>query len=159
MILKELLNSLTDQDIIARLHTLYYNDEPDYDLTGYRHVLATLRAIEPTSSDITIIVQEYHEDWGKGPETSICVDGIDSAGERWAIEFRPWSEWLGSEVDDMSLYGFGELDFMAHCLWEMTFMGYKEEKIQETWNEILNAKKDVEENGVENTCKLLRDVV
>ncbi len=157
MILKDLLNSLTNNDIIARLHTLYYNDEPDYDFTGYCHVLTTLRALEPIPSDFSIVAEIAEDDDDGEYYSWVHIYGtIDGSSEHWALEFRPWNEWLGSIISNRS-FNYTPVDVMTYCLWEMTFMGYEEEKIQGTWNEILDAKKDVEEHGVENTCKLLEE--
>ena len=67
----------------------------------------------------------------------------------YALEFSPWSSWLAMEVDEESLAKCGEVDFIAHCLWEMTFFGYEEKEIEKTWKKISKrgkkAIKEVEE--------------
>lgn len=47
----------------------------------------------------------------------------------YALEFKSWSKWLSMTVDDKSLSECGESNFIAHCLWEMTFCGFEERQI------------------------------
>jgi len=46
------------------------------------------------------------------------------------LEFTPWKEWLGMGIHPESLAHFSEQEILAHCLHEMTFMGFEEEQIQ-----------------------------
>ena len=47
-----------------------------------------------------------------------------------AIEFTPWSQWLGMEITENALENFSELEIMGHSLYEMTFIGLEEDSIQ-----------------------------
>lgn len=49
--------------------------------------------------------------------------------ERYAMDFVPWDEVLGMEVD-IGNYTYEEA--LAHILWEITFYGYSNAKVQET---------------------------
>lgn len=53
-----------------------------------------------------------------------------------AIEFTAWNEWQGMDIDKKSLQNFSELEIIAHCLYEMTFVGFEEEEIQAEINNI-----------------------
>ncbi len=56
--------------------------------------------------------------------------------ESYAIEFVPWKEWLGMTINKDTLVEFNELEIISHCLYEMTFVGYNEEEIQEQFSAI-----------------------
>ncbi len=47
----------------------------------------------------------------------------------YAIEFSSWCVWNGMIVGQESIDNFGEIDVIAHCLWEMTFCGFREKNI------------------------------
>lgn len=59
-----------------------------------------------------------------------------------ALEFVPWREWLGMTIPRKLLSDFNEPEIIAHCLYEMTFHGFDEKKIQAEFAEI---KKSAEE--------------
>jgi hypothetical protein len=59
-----------------------------------------------------------------------------------AIEFTAWSKWLGMDISEESLLHFSELEIISHCLYEMTFVGFEEEEIQEEFNTIENSIED-----------------
>jgi hypothetical protein len=65
----------------------------------------------------------------------------DADGTTWAIEFVPWNQWLGMEIDAPTLKKFAskKLDLLCHCLWEMTYCGYDEKKIQDQIKEMTEA--------------------
>ncbi len=62
----------------------------------------------------------------------------------YAIEFTDWAEWLGMEVDPTTLASYEELEILSHCLWEMTFMGYTPEAIQQAREQLDQARKSVD---------------
>ena len=58
------------------------------------------------------------------------------ASESYAIEFKPWDEWLGMTIAEQTLKEFSEPQILAHCLYEMTFVGFNQEEIQKRFEEI-----------------------
>ena len=42
------------------------------------------------------------------------------------IEFTPWREWLGMEINGSTLKQFNETEILSHCLCEMTYAGFNE---------------------------------
>jgi hypothetical protein len=58
------------------------------------------------------------------------------------LEFTRWSEWLGMQIDKTSIKNFTELEIISRCLFEMTFMGFDENEIQEELNKINNTTKE-----------------
>jgi hypothetical protein len=91
-----------------------------------------------TKSDLKINVQKElvfeEEIWG--------VSGIAEDGEGFGLMFWPWSEWLGSEIDEETLAMLKPHEIVAHCLMEMTFSGFTEEDIKEHLDELLRRNED-----------------
>ncbi|MBM3279460.1 MAG: hypothetical protein FJY95_15485 [Candidatus Handelsmanbacteria bacterium] len=53
-----------------------------------------------------------------------------------ALQFVPWEDWLGMEIDPRTLETVEETAIIAHCLKNMTFAGFDQEKIRRRWNEL-----------------------
>lgn len=69
----------------------------------------------------------------------------------YAIEFTPWSQWLSMIVDDESLIKCGETNFIAQCLYEMTFFGFMEQKIKNKSNSLKKQIKGLENGTLKTT--------
>ena len=41
-----------------------------------------------------------------------------------------WEKWLGLKVAPDTLEGFSKVEIVAHCIWEMTFLGLTQEDIR-----------------------------
>ncbi len=62
----------------------------------------------------------------------------------WALDLSSWSEWMGMEVDEESLKAITNEQFVCHCLWEMTFFGFKESQ-RNSMKQTLNKRiKDID---------------
>lgn len=53
-----------------------------------------------------------------------------SNSEKYALLINPWADTLGYLVDNDSVSEYGEEKFAALVLWDMTWFGYDNEKIQ-----------------------------
>lgn len=49
----------------------------------------------------------------------------------YAIEFLEWGKWLRMDLAPETTTKFSDLEIIAHCLYEMTFIGFDEEEIKE----------------------------
>ena len=133
MIFKELIQSNEWYSVSQIFLELYPNHEKS--LNGYENVFYELRNLEPINSDVQIQLENYGE--------YVDVSGFKPNDEySWAIEFRPWNEWLGMEVFPKTLEVFTELEIICHCLFEMTFFGFEEEEIQDQYKEINDLKEE-----------------
>lgn len=112
---------------------------------GYESVYNLLR-ITPAadSADMEIVVQLVSGGQAGG-EPYVDVSGRvcnsrNYSGEpdcdSYAIEFKPWEQWLGMEIDPVAFELFSETEILAHCLYEMTFVGFDEDEIQKRYQEI-----------------------
>ncbi len=105
----------------------------------YRNVFNILQMLEPEDNDMNIVLTEYDCDpnFESDKTTYIDVSGRKNTvdpnwlTESYAIEFVAWSKWLGMELAPETIKNFSELEIIAHCLYEMTFVGYEEDEIQE----------------------------
>jgi hypothetical protein len=115
---------------------------PDQDkmLDEYRNIYEKLKITEPADYDeLEIILTEYDCDpnYASDMETYVDVSGQkktpdpDAITNGYAIEFLDWDKWLGMELAAETTKNFSDLEIIAHCLYEMTFVDYEEEAIQE----------------------------
>ena len=121
-----------------------YPDQEEM-LDEYRKVFEKLQITDPAEyDDIEIILTEYDCDPNieNEKETYVDVSGQkkipdpDSITNGYAIEFLEWNKWLGMELALETLKNFSELEIIAHCLFEMTFIDYKEDAIQQQFKSI-----------------------
>jgi Family of unknown function (DUF6557) len=131
------------------LLNLYPSEEKS--ILGYENVYEKLFYLSPVSSDITIQVKNEIDAFDE--EEYVDVSGYfknpKTEEERFsqAIEFTSWKKWLGMDIDNNSLLNFSELEIIAHCLYEMTFIGFEEEEIKERFS---NLKDSVDEYKNQN---------
>ena len=119
-------------------------------LDQYRNVFENLKNLEPVDNKMRIVLTEHDCDPDDESEikTYVDVSARDDAEDEngsaisYAIEFTAWKKWLGMDLDTETIKKFSELEIIAHCLYEMTFIGYDEEEIQEERNSI---EKTIEE--------------
>ena len=145
-----------------------YPDEKE-NMAGYQKMFNKLQLLSPTPTDITIVVKWETDDFDgtKYVDVSGKYNNPKTVEKEFsqALEFTPWSDWLAMEIASESLQDFNELEIIAHCLYEMTFVGFEEEEIQEKIQNIEaeaeKYKNMTEEERKENTTsldKLLKDL-
>ena len=118
---------------------------------AYRRVFERLLTIEPVEKDLNILVHNVVDDFdgenyvavsGRTPGKPLSNPENPNENYLYAIEFTPWSEWLGMNIDPESFDEFTELEIIAHCLHEMTFVSFDETKIQSQMDAL---KKQIDE--------------
>lgn len=141
---KTLLQQHSWLSIAAILVDLYPDEEKNS--SGYREVFEKLLLMPAADSQMSIVVKNCKDDFDG--EEYVDVSGIhqhpqsEEENYSYAIEFTPWKEWLGMEIHPGSLADFSELEIIAHCLHEMTFIGFEEEDIQEELQRIDQISED-----------------
>ncbi|RED97880.1 DUF6557 family protein [Marinoscillum furvescens] len=138
MTLKDLINNHDFLSVKSELARLYTDEQEQLD--AYGDVFSQLRVMPEALSDITIRLTEIIDE----DESYINVDGyytdgtVDelSGNDALALDFTPWSQWLGMKIDTCALRDFTELEIIAHCLYEMTFISFDQEEIQSKWDEL-----------------------
>jgi hypothetical protein len=138
MKLNDLIKSHNWLSVELTLLQLYPDQEEMLD--EYRNVFEKLKITEPAEYDeLEIILTEHDSDPNFESEKSTYVDvsGQKKIPEPnditngYAIEFLEWDKWLGMDLATETTKKFSDLEIIAHCLYEMTFIDYDEEAIQE----------------------------
>ena len=85
-----------------------------------------------------------------------CIDGLCEAEverlahirdfpESYAFEFSPWNEILGYEIDVRNARDVGVPELCAAIIWDMTFFGFEEEKVEAERRKLDEAARESEE--------------
>lgn len=133
MIFKDLL--LTVEWLPVRYYLMEgYPETTSMEQTGrYEELFYSLQEREPDvqrEDCYTIEVDYVFEEHSVGQSGYFHVNGRKPGCEdAYALELSPWAEWLGWNVRISP--GMPEAEFVAHCLWEMTFFGFEESRIEE----------------------------
>ena len=94
------------------------------------------------SENLKLFIVEQKDYFSEEKYLSVLGYNIDD-GEKYALDFNKWSEWLGYEVVDKSVTEIGEVVFVAECLLEMTLLGFDEDCIQDEINELLRIEEKI----------------
>ena len=121
---------------------LYPDQETMVD--DYRNAFEKLKFLEPEENDMSIVLTENYCDSDDENETRTYVDvsGIkkekdpNSMTNSYAIEFVEWKKWLGMDLAPETTKKFSDLEIIAHCLYEMTFIAYNDEEIKEQFDTV-----------------------
>jgi len=132
-----------------------YPDQLDY-IDDYEYVFDQLKSLKSKESNITIIVSNETDTFDN--EQYVNVSGYDNSKtvisnnltESLALEFTPWDEWLGMNIDQSSLNDFTSYEIICHSLHEMTFMGFDQEEIKNELDKIKEAVDDYKNMTVED---------
>ena len=144
-----------------------YPDEQK-NILAYEKVFNALQLMEAADCDISIVVSNEQDAFDgleyvdvSGRENNPKEDP-DNLTNSLAIEFTPWNEWLGMDIDKNTLQDFTELEIIAHCLYEMTFMGFEEKEIQAEMDrikDIIDEYKNMSEEEKKANTKSLDDLL
>lgn len=161
VLFKDIIRACAFKKVKGALLKLY----PDLKklIKGYKYVFNTLKLMRPKYSKKGMIIDI--EKVGRGKNAYFSVSGVcteKGIKQSYAIEYTPWSEWLGCEVDKQVLKKMTKEEIAAHCLWEMTFAGFTQDKIRREINMLRKRAKDVEEGKAktipyEEVMKRLKD--
>lgn len=146
---RALLKMIQWSDIKKCLLKIY--PDTSESLIGYKSVYKTLNELYPDQTNFRICIEEvFDEDFDDEPYHSVFVkDGTlnkelddfkfynkDSDSEfansevHYGIGLTEWSVWLGMDIDNLTLNKYSKIEIVAHCLWEITFYGFKQDSIK-----------------------------
>jgi len=116
--------------------------EEKKNISGYEEIFRQLVSMPVIETDMIIEIKREIDDFDN--EEYIDISGRKKNEPKdqkeqeisYALEFTPWSEWLGMQIDKNSIKNFTELEIISRCLFEMTFVGFDENEIQEELNKI-----------------------
>lgn len=143
MLFKNLIDRVGYLDVFTVLVNYYGINRSTAE--AHLKVLMDLKGMTPRESKMVLACE-----WVKGhPSIDPGCDGywhvfgeIDDTQdiESCCLEFTPWAEWLGMEIKNP--HYLSDSEFVAHCLYEMTFYGFTEAAIQNLMDDI---EKNIEE--------------
>jgi hypothetical protein len=117
----EILTKTKWEDVEKSLQKHY----PNYmdSIGGFKKVYYELFTLKPKYNEKFQIHIEKDDFWS--------VSGYSTEEDSYyGIEYVRWENWLGYDLHPDSLVLSNE-DIVAHCLWEMTWAGFFQEKIEE----------------------------
>jgi Family of unknown function (DUF6557) len=146
ILFKDIVQACTFGNVKKSLLTLYPDQKRN--ITGYRYVFETLRRTRyrENKEGMKIRIEKV----GRGKNRYFDVSGISAEGDHqsYALEYTSWAKWLGYEVERATLKRMPGEEIVAHCLWEMTFIGFTQNKIRRRLAALKKRIKDVKEGRV-----------
>ncbi len=132
----ELIHSLDLANVLAALKSVYTGEGESEE--GYRLVWSKLKAMQPQNSSVTVLLSRRGGNW-------IDVSGLEPGdSQHYAIEFVDWAQWLSMPIKVAPELGaMREAEQLAHCLYEMTFMGYDQADIAENLEDIHDSVEEI----------------
>lgn len=98
-----------------------------------------LNSAAQVQTDMTVQVLKITEHG----ETYYAVDGVDSKGQTWALDFTPWNEWAAMPVVDLTGEQLTTDQLAAHVLYEMSWHG-TEESMEAKRDELTDASEKLD---------------
>jgi hypothetical protein len=137
-----------------------YPDEKK-NILGYEVIFNDLKFLQPTDTDISIVVCWAKDDFDNTEYADVSgynnhpQENPEDSNQSLALEFTSWDQWLGMDLDEKTLKDFTELEIISYCLFEMTFFGFDQEKIQGEMDELQKSVEEIENmTEEEKKCKL-----
>jgi len=159
MTFQECLSFSPFEIIWQQLSSVYPDDKGHKE--AYREVYDNILSIAPVKSKYRVridFVEEFAEWHVYGVDDSKLCDipkdegGVDEnhpkANEliQYAIEYESRAEWAGMLIDSATTCEHSTLDIAVHCLWEMTFAGFKEDAVIRQKEKIKESVKSIKDN-------------
>ena len=129
------------------LISIYSDHDNDNSMASHFEAFEKLKTLESAKSSTKIKIEYVHE----AHYTGWAVDGIE-AGVTYALDFTPWNEWLGMELEAETLNILQPHEIAAHCLWEMSFYSFDEEKTQAALSDLSKRAEQLENRQEDNTA-------
>jgi len=136
--LRDLVLRVGDGSVIEALARLYDQRKTELLPDAITDVLLELRKLTPDSAGSQFklhieltppIDPEEQPHWDVS-----CTKQNDL--ERCGLDLSPWEEWLAITVPQSLIDQMTETEVVAHCVWEITFYGFTQEKIAENRTEL-----------------------
>lgn len=149
MIFKDLVDKVSIIEVCIKLLKIYPNQEKL--IPNYISVFEKLRNMKPIiSTECAVLLVSPTEDY---LEENQCYDNVSlyniKEKQFYALEFTPWEEWLGFKVPEKAVKFYGEEVYVAHCLYEMTFISFDEDDIEEE----ITSLKEISDAIEKGECK------
>ena len=151
MTLKEIIDKTNFMELWPYLVSVYCDHDKDNDMAAYLAMFEKLKTMTPVHRNdyMKIYLKYFCEDDAEGWP----VDGIEE-GVVYALDGTPWNEWLGMEIEIDSTDSLQPHEIAAHCLWEMSFYSFDEERTKAIFDDLKKTVCELETQGqCENDTK------
>ena len=147
VLFRDIVRACSFKSVKESLVRLY--PEHKKNINGYKDVFETLLLMSPRYNKEGMVIDIRRV--GRGKNAYFAVSGIcleKDIQQSYALEYTPWSKWLGYEVDKKVLKKIPREEIAAHCLWEITFAGFTQESIRREINMLKRRVKNLKEGKV-----------
>ena len=149
MTLKDLIKSHSWLSVKQKLYELFPDEQKNDN--WYEIVYGQLEMMPAIDSNMLIVLKTIDDDkLADEPYVDVSGREISANGNddselsvSYALEFRPWEEWLGMWIDKNSIQEFSQLEIIMHCLYEMTFMGFDQKEIKNEYDKIIETSEEI----------------
>lgn len=153
MIFKDVFRDVSEKEILTALIDKYPDQK--ININSYLSMIEKLKLTQPEIDKQGLILcvfptYDYFEEDIKYEE---AIGYSEKDKECFALDLTPWSEWLGMKVNKKCLDYYGSAEFIAHCLYEMSFISFDENKIRETVKELQTIDEEIR-NGTAKTYSM-----
>jgi hypothetical protein len=138
--LHDLVHNVETADVVDGIVRFYGQREKEWWPDAVADVLGQLRNLtpDPASSQYQLSIEltppidpEEQPFW----DVSCAKEGDP---DRCGLDLSPWEEWLAIRVPQSLLEKMTPAEIVCHCVWEMTFYGFTQEKIAAFRTELLS---------------------
>jgi len=132
MLLKDLVMSAHWLSVELMLLECYPDIENMMD--EHKKVYEKLQIMQPQLNEMEIVLVDCEDHYDNEITNYVDVSGKRSdvlQSDSYALEFTAWEQWLGMKIALETIKNFTELEVIAHCLYEMTFIDYEQDLIKE----------------------------
>lgn len=149
--LRDLVFKVGDAPVIHAVALLYHQGETEWLPEAIADVLSQLRKLPPDSAASDF---ELHIDLTSSIEPNepsywdVCCTKQNDP-ERYGLDLSRWEEWLAVDVTQSLQDAMPAAEIVAHCIWEMTFYGFTQERIAETRAELDRRMREIDEGKTE----------
>lgn len=137
MNLQDLLYKTMYVDVEKQLINLYPEDRQSVIKGKYKEFYFLLMQINPNCKGASINIKPV----GNNEFLWEIVALLDN--EEYALDMAPWEDWLGLSVSEDIFDYMSSSEFIARCLWNMSFLGFSFEDRNNRINKLSNIDKDL----------------
>lgn len=149
--LRDIFVQADEAEVLAAVARLY-DCKKEWLPEAIANMLAELRQLVP---DTGAVAYELHIEPGEQllpddpPGWEVWCRTQDEPEERYSLSLSPWEEWLAVKVPEPLRARTPMAEIAAHCLWDMTFHGWTQEKIAEQRAELDRRVREIDEGKAE----------
>jgi Family of unknown function (DUF6557) len=144
--LRDLVLEVQEATVVEAIARFYDQRETQWLSDAVSDVLGQLRKLAPDPAgsryQLSIELTPPVDPKDKPFWDVSCIKEGDP--NRCGLDLSPWDEWLAFRVPQSLLDKMTVTEIVAHCVWEMTFYGFTQEKIAAFRAELECSVKEIE---------------